>query len=798
MSNRFNPQSTPAQSQNFGLVGWLEETRVQLPLKGVECQFHICGDLLNVEIDQIFHQGAQQAMDCVYTFPLPAGAAVYRCEMHVNGRVIRAKVEEQARAREIAREQKAAGRRTALVEMERENLFTLSLGNLQPGDVVVIRFAYVETLTRLGDWTSLRIPFCPGVRYIPGEPLLRSLRGKGTDDDTDQVPDASRISPPRIDALHPDAAYLSVRGVIENPLELLTEISSASHPVVVTDGDRQFRVTLACGDTLPDGDFALRWTESPSAQMQSAAWSFRAGVETYALVLLQAPRVEVAAQASPQDFYFLVDRSGSMQGLKWAKAVQSFRAFLQQLSPEDRVWLTFFSDTHRDFAEKPLTVRELLADANLASLENLGADGGTELLPALRHALDVMSRHSAGRDSSIVLITDGQVGNESIIIDSLRAHPRLRVHSFGIDTAVNDALLTRLATQQRGSCCLLQPTDDIVGAVARLGARLRRPVVTSITAGDGWELPGATVPDLHSEECLSLSFKTNSADAKEVVVKGRLPDGREEMFRLPLIERAEPAIRLLWARSRIRHHLDQGQSAQALALAKATNLLCEGAAFIAWDEAEQVAIAEREIYQPSIGLRDVMDQTFGGVRFLSRSRPSNMVSEDGAFLPSHSPLAPRQRSGPPYRHDICYKSSPGSAAANELQLLLSKRPLVDAKSFNQAFAGRLAECYVRFIESYAFHDIGGQFMLLLMEWVVDGGTAVEHRMKRVEELMQRLEAEAPDLETGLVLTHQWLTKSVPATEAIHARLQATLASAARRVTGSDMLGGVLKRILRGR
>jgi len=106
-------------------------------------------------------------MDCLYSFPLPASAAVYRCEMHVNGRVLRARVEEQGRAREIAREQKAAGRRTALVEMERENLFTFSLGNLQPGDGVVIRFGYFETLTRLADWTSLRIPFCPGVRYIP-------------------------------------------------------------------------------------------------------------------------------------------------------------------------------------------------------------------------------------------------------------------------------------------------------------------------------------------------------------------------------------------------------------------------------------------------------------------------------------------------------------------------------------------------------------------------------------------------------------------------------------------------------
>src|SRR5262245_61431447 len=115
--NRINPSASPLLSEPFGLVAWLEQTRVTLPLKGVECRFEVCGELLGVELDQIYHQNAAKPMDCVYSFPLPAGAAVHRCEMHVNGRVIRAKVEEQGRARKLVQAQKAAGRRTALVEM---------------------------------------------------------------------------------------------------------------------------------------------------------------------------------------------------------------------------------------------------------------------------------------------------------------------------------------------------------------------------------------------------------------------------------------------------------------------------------------------------------------------------------------------------------------------------------------------------------------------------------------------------------------------------------------------------------
>ena len=99
--NRLPSQPTPA----FGLVAWLEETKITLPLKGVECRFDVTAGVASVEIDQIFHQDSTRPLDCTYTFPLPADAAVYRCEMHVNGRIVRAKVEAREDAKRIYREQ---------------------------------------------------------------------------------------------------------------------------------------------------------------------------------------------------------------------------------------------------------------------------------------------------------------------------------------------------------------------------------------------------------------------------------------------------------------------------------------------------------------------------------------------------------------------------------------------------------------------------------------------------------------------------------------------------------------------
>ena len=83
------------------------------------------------------------------------------------------------------------------------------------------------------------------------------------------------------------------------------------------------------------------------------------------------------------DIYFLVDRSGSMAGEKWAKTAEALIAFVNAAAQRDRVWITFFESDYRDFAEKPLERDTLLRDPNFQSLAKLGTDGGTELLPSL-------------------------------------------------------------------------------------------------------------------------------------------------------------------------------------------------------------------------------------------------------------------------------------------------------------------------------------------------------------------------------------------------------------------------------
>ncbi|PWU17708.1 MAG: hypothetical protein C5B50_10850 [Verrucomicrobia bacterium] len=617
---RIKPSRIPAlpvpRSEPFGLFAIIESKRTILPLKGVECDFSVLSGVADVSMTQIFRQENEKPLDCEYLFPLPADASVYFCEADINGRTIRAQVRERQEARKLASEKKAAGHRTALVESERDNLFTLSLGNVQSGDMVVIRLKYFQTLRSLADMPSIEVPFCPGIRYIPGKPLLRSNKGKGIVDDTDEVPDASRITPVRIDGEHPDAAYIEVRGTLDGQFVDENEVSSPSHPVAVNRVGQELRVSLSDKGDLPDRDFVLRWKEKEAEAVVSRVWVQQKDkvndkvkdkvAGTYALLEIRAPK-EAPQGRAPVDFYFLVDRSGSMQGEKWNKAAEALLSCVKVLRPDDRVMVTFFESRFQDFAEGPVSAQGLLGDSRFQGIAKIGTDGGTELRSALKHVLDVAAKHSANCPRNLILITDAQIANEDAILELMKPESNFPTHCFGIDVVLNDSLLQALSRQQGGTFHSLNPRDDIQKAVTALGQTLGQPVLLDLKLSDGWEAADATIPNLYAGQIHYLSARCSKGSRLELTA--RSASLKPVKIRFEEQRASNDAPYLHWCKSRIARLMAEGKDKQAIALSTESNLICRLTAFIAWDQAEKVAVATHELMQPS------MAPAWGSARF---------------------------------------------------------------------------------------------------------------------------------------------------------------------------------------
>jgi Ca-activated chloride channel family protein len=595
----------------------LHLARTVLPLKSVHYRFDVRGGIADVEMTQVYCQENAQPLDCEYLFPLPADAAVYRCHAVIDGRVIEARIEERQAAIRMAASRKAEGYRTVLVESERANLFTLSLGNIQPLDVVEIKLAYIQPLRRVGANIALDLPLSPGVRYIPGNPLLRSNMGRGIADDTVQVPDASRITPPRIDGSHPDAALVILEGSIEGH-GVADRIQSPTHSLRTSTDEVCVHIALATGGDIPDRDIALRWVERRPALASHRGWISRHGDDAYALLELTAPAGVDSSDAVGQDLYFLVDRSGSMQGLKWQKAVQALHICVAVLNPQDRVWITFFSSTLNDFDAIPQPPNQLMADGRYQRLEELGVNGGTELRPALVHVMEKVRSHSKDRPSALVLITDAQVGNDGAITAALAQYPDVPVHCLGIDSRLNDALLIDIIRQQGGTFHALQPTEDIPAIVAKIGRTFRQPVLVDLQLPSGWEPASRSRPNLYAGQTNLVSLRMNgAAPAKTIQINARNRNGAPTTLDFRLTEVAGEIPRLRWGMERLLTLVAQDRHS-AIALSKETNLLCPLTAFVAWDDREKVAIAQHLLVQPSLEadetIRYAVEPDYRGMR----------------------------------------------------------------------------------------------------------------------------------------------------------------------------------------
>ena len=145
---------------------------------------------------------------------------------------------------------------------------------------------------------------------------------------------------------------------------------------------------------------------------------------------------------------------------------------------------------------------------------------------------------------------------------------------------------------------MLSPNDDLVRPIAILGSRLSRPALTDLALDGGWELADTGLPDIHAGQVIFAAMRAAS-NLSKINVAGRDAAGRP-LTLAPETQAVETDLpKLIWMKHGIDSLLRGGRDSEAVALAKKANLVFRGAAFVAWYDAEKVAIAQEEVYQPS-------------------------------------------------------------------------------------------------------------------------------------------------------------------------------------------------------
>ncbi|HEV3165059.1 MAG TPA: VIT domain-containing protein [Isosphaeraceae bacterium] len=592
--------------------GSLTTLRGPLPLKAMDVSGRIDGLLAQVVVRQTFVNTLDEPLEATYIFPLPDRAAVTGFRMEVAGRVVEGVLQERAQARREYEAAMDAGHRASIAEEERPGVFTLRVGNLMPGEEATVRLALTGPLPYSDGEVTFRFPLVVAPRYIPGAPFPGPSVGDGVAVDTDAVPDASRITPPVLLPGFPSPVRLSLTIDIHESGMPVSAIRTSLHATEIEEAHGARRIRLHPGERL-NRDFVLRFRLGTGAvetafsvHPDTAAESVEG---TFALTIVPPFGPELTTR--PRDIVFVLDRSGSMEGWKIVAARRALARMVDALNDRDRFLVLAFDGQIETPPGLPADGFAQASNRNrfraVEYLAALAARGGTEMAWPLQQAVLQLAESSPERDRIVVLVTDGQVGNEDQILRSLKKQMKgIRLFALGIDKAVNEAFLRRLAELGGGACVVVESEERLDEVMDSIHRRIGTPVLRDLRIEpESLELMADSIvperlPDLFDGTPVLVLGRVAGHAHGTVTVHATDAQGRPWSQTVAASVRENPAIAAAWARGHLRqledryviaatpsaerNHLEQRIIATSLRF----GVLCRFTAYLAVDRAEVV------------------------------------------------------------------------------------------------------------------------------------------------------------------------------------------------------------------
>lgn len=503
------------------------------PLQHTDVQADVAGPVAHVTVTQQFSNPSKTPIEALYTFPLPADAAVDDMTMTIGDRIVQGEIKRKEEARAIYEAAKAQGQSAALLDQERPNIFTQNVANILPGEQVKITIKYVNLLKYENGVYEWSYPMVVGPRYTPGggytvpgkrgdpSPVTQIDGDPGT---TSVVTDADKITPP-ITPPGTRAGHdisLQVRLDAGTPIG---SIQSVLHPIEIQrDGSTRAVIALKNQNTIPNKDFILRY-QVAGAQMQEGLLAYASGggqvasagpnlvghTGGYFTFILQPPVTPPSARITPKEMVFVIDQTGSQAGWPIHKAKEVMSYLIQNMNPGDMFQLLGFdTDVHPCFAHPVNNTPENVARAQ-QFLDPIEGEGGTDILKSVDYALSIPK--DPNRQRIICYLTDGYVGNDMQILDYVQKHRgQAHMFPFGMGNSVNRLLIDGMAKDGGGEPEYVTLNSSAQEAAARFYRRISQPLLTNISVDWG----GLAVSDVYPKQIPDMFLA-----GRPVILKGR-------------------------------------------------------------------------------------------------------------------------------------------------------------------------------------------------------------------------------------------------------------------------------------
>lgn len=507
-------------------------------------------------VEQIFHNPSSQALEAIYSFPVPDHAAVGEFTYWIDGKPVTGEVVKKQQAREIYEQEKQAGHEAALVEKDSYKTFDISVTPVQPNSDVRIRLVYIQP-THLdsgvgryvypledGGVDEQKSAFWSRNEVVDEKFSFNMRLGSGYPIDSIRVPQHSQAAIQQITANQWQVSMTSQTGALQQaetvPSEGQPIIQNQSHGIVPAASlDKDILVYWRHSQNLPGSLDLISYKTADSAQ------------GTFMMTL--TPGDDLGALQGGRDWVFVLDVSGSMQG-KYTTLVEGVRQGLSKLRPEDRFKIVLFNSSATDFSQGFQPAKPEVISPLLNQLEQYQPGSGTDLYSGLSQGLKGLD---ADRSTAMILVTDGVANlgvTEKKRFLELMEKADIRLFTFVMGNSANRPLLNGMTEVSNGFAISVSNADDIVGqlmlATSKMTHQALRDVELKIDGGRVTDLTPEQINSLYRGEQLTVLGHYRKAGPVQISLTGKVGDQlRSYSTEITLPEQSElhPELERIWA-----------------------------------------------------------------------------------------------------------------------------------------------------------------------------------------------------------------------------------------------------------
>lgn len=534
--------ATPTLTQAAGLLTPMGQSS-SLAIAAHQVSVQVDGHYAVTTVDQTFSNHGSQDTEATYSFPIPEHGTVAGFTVWIDGQPVEAEVLEKEQARRVYEEEKAQGREAGLAEKNGVYDFRIQVSPVRAGQDVKLQLTYMQPIKTDNGIGRYVYPLADG----------------GTDDQA--VSFFTRNE--RVEGLFSFDMQL-------RPGISLDGVMLPKHPraTISSNNAMDWQVSLGNAHTPEEGsantptsldqDIVTYWRLSPSVPASVDLMTYKAeGETTGTFMLTLAPGDDLQPISAGQDWIFVLDQSGSMDG-KYAMLIDGVSKALGQLRSDDRFRVIGFNNNARELTHGWVNADPQSVAFWSDTIAKSGTDGGTNLYAGLDKAIRALD---ADRTTGIILVTDGvaNVGQTERreFLDLMKQYD-VRLFTAIMGNGADRPLLEAMTEVSNGTAISVSNSDDIAAKVLEMTNKVTHQafhdVELKIDGVKAYDLAPAVTTTLYRGEPLTVFGHYDRGGEATITFSGKI-SGEEKTYSttltLPDADERHPELERLWALSKI-------------------------------------------------------------------------------------------------------------------------------------------------------------------------------------------------------------------------------------------------------